>query len=160
MGCDARIRTSRGLGLGLARPRLLVIDASQDKRLATELKLRGRAAVSLSELEIARLEDPDLLPKLFERLESWDWILITADDAMPADHAELISELQPTIATIDGAYPWPYNSDSWGREVVHRWAHYIQGRQEVRTVRRYRLNSHAVWKLRLRRRRKPVSPLL
>jgi hypothetical protein len=132
-------------------PHLLVIDASLDKRIATELSYRQREAVALSALHMQHLDDDDLLPELFVRVPDRNWCLVTADDWMPDDWAEIIERLRPTIATIGPRTSDDYNDDQWGRDVVHRWAHVMQ-RQTAHTVRRYRLGAHAPWRPRRRRR--------
>jgi hypothetical protein len=45
-------------------PARLIIDASADKRLATELRERGRPAEALSGLGLQHSLDEDLLPAL------------------------------------------------------------------------------------------------
>jgi hypothetical protein len=57
--------------------------------------------------------------------EHEDWILVTADDRMPLDHADTIEAIAATIATIDPRRRDDYNVDQWRREIVHRWAHAI-----------------------------------
>jgi hypothetical protein len=99
--------------------------------------------------------DPELLPELFVRMPEGDWVLVTADDAMPDDWADIIDWLKPTIATIDPRRLDEYDADEWGRDVVHRWAHIMQ-RQERHSVRRYALARHAPWKP-IRRRKRPLT---
>lgn len=83
-------------------PLLLVVDASVDNRIAAELRFRRRAAVALSQLGIHRLEDPDLIPELCTQMPDMQWVLVTADDSMPDDWADIIAWRQPTIATDEG----------------------------------------------------------
>ena len=130
---------------------LLVIDASLDNRLATELKYRAREAVPLSQLNLHRLEDPDLLAELFVRIPDRSWVLVTADDTMPEEWADVIEWLRPTIATIDPRRKTQQTDDEWGRDVVHRWAHVMQS-QAAHSIRRYRASGHGLWKPRRRRR--------
>jgi hypothetical protein len=143
--------------------RLVVIDASLNKRLGTELRYRGFAARSLSQLgehegePVAELLDPDLIPLLAERFHDLAWVLITADDNMPAEHAQVLRFHGATVATID-----PYDDDKlsslqaeapivgdedeigelpeledmYQRDTVHRWAHRIS-RQANGSIRRY-----------------------
>lgn len=132
---------------------LLVIDASLDNRIAVELGYRAREAVALSKLGIHRLEDPELLPELFVRIPDRSWILVTADDDMPEEWADVISWLKPTIATIDPRRKTAHNDDELGRDVVHRWAHVMQT-QTARSIRRYRINSHGIWKPRRKKGKK------
>lgn len=67
-----------------ASPRIIVVDENLNKRLATELAYRGRDATSVSALGLGGSTDPQLLVKLDAQLD--DWVLVTADDALPADH--------------------------------------------------------------------------
>lgn len=143
--------------------RLLVIDASLNKRLATELRYRGYAARSLSQLgehkaqPVAELLDPDLVPYLAERFQGLDWTLVTADDNMPAEHMEILTAHCVTVATIDpydedklsalhDAVPTvgdedeighlPATEDMYQRDTVHRWAHRMT-HQPAGSIRRY-----------------------
>jgi hypothetical protein len=79
-------------------PATLVIDASLNKRIATELKRRGRDAIALSELQLRHAKDPELLRALADHYDERQWVLVTADE------------------------------DAWGREVAHRWAHMMERR--------------------------------
>ena len=76
---------------------------------------------ALSELELKRAEDSDLLPRLSRLLAERSWVLVTADDAMPADHGDLLAELRVTLATIDPNRRPPIPASAWPREIVHRW---------------------------------------
>lgn len=122
----------------MGTPAALVIDASLNKRIATELKRRGRDAIALSELQLRHAKDPDLLRTLAEHFSNQPWVLVTADDNLPAAHAAVVAEVQATVATVDPRRPPAYadDEDAWGREVAHRWAH-IMERQQPGTVRRY-----------------------
>jgi len=115
----------------------LVIDASLNRRIATELKARGRMVVAASELKLHRVKDPPLLRALSEHFGDAPWVLVTADDAMPAEHGRLILELGATLATIDPRRPAQFDDDdAWGREVAHRWAHTMT-LQPAGSIRRY-----------------------
>jgi hypothetical protein len=85
------------------------------------------------------------LPELFVRIPDRSWILVTADDDMPEEWGDVISWLKPTIATIDPRRKTAHSDDELGRDVVHRWAHVMQT-QRARSIRRYRINSHGIWK--------------
>jgi hypothetical protein len=144
--------------------RLLIVDASMNKRIATELRYRGYAARSLSQLgehqgrQVRHLEDPDLIPYLTERFRDVAWTLVTSDDNMPNEHEDVLGVNQATVATID-----PYSEDKlealtadvpllgdeqnqnveavtpedmWQRETVHRWAHRMATQGDA-TIRRY-----------------------
>ena len=78
------------------------------------------------------------------------WVLVTADDRMPADHGELIAELGVTIATIDRRRESICNHDEWRRDVVQRWVHAMQD-QPPNSVRRYGISGHRTWTARGRR---------
>ncbi|HEX4340969.1 MAG TPA: hypothetical protein VH062_33905 [Polyangiaceae bacterium] len=86
-------------------PNHLVIDASLAKRLAAELRGRGRDATALSQLGLHKLEDPEMLRAVAERFGATPWILATGDDDMPAEHADVLAELRATVATVDPRWP-------------------------------------------------------
>jgi PIN like domain len=130
--------------------RTLVIDENLPKRLATELNYRGRNAASVSALGLRGSLDPELLRKLDAQLDG-DWVLVTADDAMPEDHAEALRNVGGTVATINPDRDEGWDIDAWRREVVHRWAHVMHD-QPTGSVRRYSLRRHTTWRRRLRRR--------
>jgi len=75
------------------------------------------------------------LPK---RYAAHEWVLVTGDDAMPAEHGSVIRETTATIATVHSDRPESIPEAHWYRDVVHRWAHGIQ-EQAPATVRRYSL---------------------
>jgi len=134
--------------------RLLVIDACVSHRVAPELVKRGRPSSSWKALKLGRLADDDLLRRVAEIDEPW--VLVTADDKMPAEWTETISELGATIATIEGlwekfcqAHNLHLTQEQFIRDSVHRWSHVMQG-QEQGEIRRYNPLSHAVWKPRKR----------
>ncbi|HET6551858.1 MAG TPA: hypothetical protein VFG79_25540 [Solirubrobacter sp.] len=136
---------------GPDRPdRTLVVDENLPKRLATELTYRGRNSVSVGSLGLKGSLDPDLLRNLQAQLGD-DWILITADDALPEDHADALAEVGGTVATVHPDREPGWGVDAWRREIVHRWAHAIH-EQARGTVRRYSLRRHAIWRRRLHRR--------
>jgi hypothetical protein len=132
----------------------LIIDASADKRLATELLERGRPAAALSSLGLQHSLDEDLLPALADQFANEPWVLVTADDAMPAEHGGVIARLGATIATIDPAMPTSYATQAhWNRDVVHRWAH-AMAEQRRGTIRRYSVRRSNPWTFRPRRMRR------
>jgi hypothetical protein len=79
------------------------------------------------------------------------WILLTADDALPEDHAAALAAVGGTVATINPERETGWGIDEWRREIVHRWAHVVHD-QEPGTVRRYSLRRHGVWRRRVHRR--------
>jgi hypothetical protein len=126
------------------RDRLLVIDEDLAPRLAATLKQRDRNARSVADLGLRRSTDPELLRELAGRRGLGDWILVTGNDGMPAEHPELFDRLGPTVATIDPRRPQEVSELQWRADVVHRWAHAIQ-EQENGTVRRYSLARSVIW---------------
>ena len=104
--------------------RILVIDENLPKRLATELSRRGRNAESVSSLGLRGSLDPDLLHKLQAQLGD-DWILVTADDALPDDHMDALRAVNGTVAIVHPERETGWNIDEWRREVVHHWAQVI-----------------------------------
>lgn len=151
--------------------RLLVIDASLNKRLARALRERGRTARSLAHLgeyegvAIQGMKDHILIPTLHNILDPHiDWTLVTADDRMPDEHKELIAQHGTTIATLkpytdddlvnmtghltigaeDALEGQPSREDQYQGEIVHRWVH-VMARQHNGTVRRYFLTTHRPW---------------
>jgi hypothetical protein len=128
--------------------RTLVIDENLNPRLSTELTRRGRNATSVQALGLRGSADPQLLDKLDAQLD--DWVLVTADDALPDSHADAVRRVGATVCTINPELEDGWLLDQWRREVVHRWAHAMhdQGRG---TVRRYSLRRHGVWRMRRRR---------
>ncbi len=134
-----------------------MVDASLDHRLAVELESRGRNAVSAKRLGLDRLQDDVLLPRLVDLHRGLDWMLITSDDNMPAEHGGLITSLGGiTVATIDGQWKGHgLEQEQWKCEVVHRWVHVMHD-QDPLTIRRYSQASHRLWTPR-RTRRKPIG---
>lgn len=130
--------------------RLLVVDASLSRRIAAELKGRGRGASSAAELGMARASDPELIRGVTRRMAGQPWVLVTADDFLPAEQAELVAELAVTVATVPvqgrggGA-----EEERFARETCHRWAH-AMARQPPGTVRRYSPEANRPWTGRLR----------
>lgn len=129
-----------------APARVLVVDDSLPKRLATELTRRGRTAYSVSALGLRGSLDSDLIPELIRRFG--DPVLITADDHMPGDHADVIAAHSPTIATIEPQRE-DAADDSYEREIVHRWVH-VMHEQTQGSVMRYRLARPLRWRQRRR----------
>jgi hypothetical protein len=135
----------------VAKVPTLVIDADLNRRIATELKRRGRRAVALSELQLRHAKDPELLMSLAEYFGDEPWVLVTGDDKMPAVHPDVIQEVGATLATVDGRRPPTYldDEDGWGREVVHRWAHLME-KQTPGSIRRYSAGGGRNWARRRR----------
>lgn len=123
-----------------------MLDADIDKRMAAELKKRGRNVISVYTVGLSKEKDPDLLPKLAAMFPEDDWVLFTADDRMPFEHADAVAASGHAIATVDPRRTEGYaRTMEWRREIVHRWAHMAQG-QPAGVIRRYSLNSHRKWR--------------
>jgi hypothetical protein len=138
----------------VSRDRLLVIDADLPKRLAPALGTRSRNAISAAALGLAdNVKDPELLRALAANYGGKrEWVLVTGDDGMPAEHGDVIRDTAATIATIHPEYPDGMTQHAWRIDVVQRWAHAMQD-QKSQTVRRYTLSGSQVWKPRRRQTR-------
>ena len=124
-----------------------MLDADIAKRVGTELRSRGRPAVSVYTLSLAEKEDPDLLEALYEEFgtDGDHWSLATADDRMPYVHQAAVEVSPIAISTIDPRRAAGYlTTDEWRRDIVHRWVHAMQ-EQKAGTVRRYSLKSYRAW---------------
>lgn len=123
----------------------MVIDADLGGRLASRLRDRGRNAVFTGQIGLAiGVEDPDVLRGLRDLYDDEDWVLVTGDDKLPAEHGPVVVETEATIATVDPDYPEGLTEYAWRTDVVQRWAHAIQT-QKPRTVRRYSEGGSKVW---------------
>jgi hypothetical protein len=129
-------------------PRLLVVDEDLSKRIATELRRRGRNAKTVAALGLKGWNDPRLLERLHE-IDS-DCVLISGDDDMPATHAADLAKHGTTVAIV---HPWdptrPLTEPEWEHEIVQKWAHRIET-QPSRTIRRYTLDGGRRWTVRKR----------
>lgn len=137
--------------LGVSRDRRLVIDADLGKRLAARITDRGRAAIYTGALGLAvDVKDPDLLRGLVAHYgQGADWVLVTGDDKMPAEHGPVIRETRATVATIDPEFPDGVLEFEWRTDIVQRWAHAMQ-KQAPQTVRRYGETGSKIWRPRRR----------
>lgn len=133
--------------VNLPPDRLLVIDESLDKRLASQLEQRGRKAMSAERLGLAGFSDEPLLRALAALPEGPALVLVTGDDAMPGEHGGLIARLGITVATVDGRRGAGWGREEWKKEIVHRWAHVMQQQADT-TARRYGLMRHSLWRSR------------
>lgn len=135
--------------------RLLVVDESLTTRIGSELRKRGRQAKSLAELGLKGLKDEPMLRKLAEVMDE-PYVLVSADDAMPATHHKVLVETQTTLATLHPEWrPTGLQQECYKHEVVHRWAH-AMARQDEGSVRRYSPSANRPWvPLRRRPRRQP-----
>ncbi len=137
----------------MPRDTLLVLDECLPKTLAGTLGHRGRSATSVRQLGLVGVKDPELLPRLAAIFADQSWVLVTGDDAMPAEHGPLIIETKVTVATIHPEHPEGVTEHAWNMDIVHRWAHSMQD-QEQRTVRRYHARTSQPWTPRRRHVRK------
>ena len=130
----------------MSRDRRLVLDAGLGAGLAAELRVRGHHAVAAASIGLAGADDPTLLRALARRFgEEQEWVLVTIDDALPGEQAQLIGRTRPTIATILPAWPEGMSEYGWYADVVHRQAHRMQA-QTPHTVRRYGLARSQPWR--------------
>ena len=130
----------------VSRDRLLVLDTCLGAGLAVQLRDRGHRAVACSSIGLGDADDPALLRGLDERYEAGqEWVLVTIDDALPAEQAELIGHTRATIATILPSWPAGMSEFGWYADVVHRQAHRMQ-QQTPHTVRRYGLAHSQPWR--------------
>jgi hypothetical protein len=128
-------------------PPELVIDECLDKRLASELRLRGRLAQSVSGLGLRGLDDPTLLQELAKL--GHPYVIVTADTAMPLDWLSEIEAAGATVAVIDSRRSEEFRESQWYRDVVHRWAHVMRD-QPQGIVHRYSARGHRPWRLKRR----------
>jgi hypothetical protein len=139
----------------VSRDRLLVLDACLGDGLAAQLRVRGHHAIAGTAIDLAGADDPALLRALAARFDGeHEWVLVTIDDALPGEQAELIRETRPTIATILPSWPEGMAEYGWYADVVHRQAHRI-GAQTPHTVRRYGLARSQPWRPRTAH---PIAP--
>jgi hypothetical protein len=125
---------------------LLVIDASLSTRVSSELRKRGRAAESLAQLRLKSLEDEPMLRDLAARMKDAPYVLVTADDAMPATHRSVLDDMKTTLATLDPRWERTgLTQEEYKREVVHPWAH-VMAAQKSATIHRYSMGGHRLWR--------------
>jgi hypothetical protein len=137
--------------------RLLVIDASLNRRIAAELKGRGRAAASAAELGAARMTDAELIRALSRRLADEPWVLVTADDFLPGEHGELLTRHHLTVATVAAlGRGVGVGEERHARETCHRWAHAMAA-QEPGSVRRYSPAANRAWTPLMPRPDRPIT---
>lgn len=99
--------------------------------MAKELAARGyRTATSSKQLRKDKWKDPGWLTWLhsaFSDMGSIPYVLVTYDNNMPDQHAQLLATYETTVAIVDSKYFKRYVTDldqvEYWREVVHRHAH-------------------------------------
>lgn len=130
----------------MSRATLLVIDACIGKAVAARLRDRGRNAVSTAAINLsAGVKDHAVLRGLAARYNGdQEWVLVTGDDAMPAEWGAVIHETRATIATVHPERPDGMSEYEWLTDVIHRQAHVMQ-RQAPQAVRRYSFDSSRIW---------------
>jgi hypothetical protein len=97
------------------------------------------------------MKDPELLERLAAKAP--DCVLITGDDAMPLDHPDSVAKSSISLAIVHPEPETGYTPDEWDAEIVHRWAHRMEG-QAPGSVRRYTLLGSSPW----RERKRPRPP--
>jgi hypothetical protein len=132
--------------------RTLIIDEGLDKRIALQLRGRGRSASSLEELDLLGIKDQPLLKTI--AADHRGSVLVTNDDNLPADHRETLKVTRVTVAIVEPQKPSHLKEKEWQYEVIHRWAHQMS-EQRAGSVRRYGERS-VIWKD--RRGRKRAAP--
>lgn len=89
-----------------------------------ELTARGYVATSNYALNAAGTEDPEWL-QIVANLKP-ESVLVTFDNAMPLEHADLLRSLSITLAVIAaGDRPIGRTLEQYWREVIHRHAHRV-----------------------------------
>ncbi len=133
----------------MAQPRpLLYLDEDVPKRLAAELKARGRNALSIYTDRRLGTPDPDLIVMLHERF-GLNVVLVTANESMPIEHGAVLRQSGVALAVIDGDHGATHQQ-AWKRDTVHRYAHLMEGQQRG-TWRRYSPHRQGQWTPRRRR---------
>jgi hypothetical protein len=120
----------------------LLLDESISSGLATELRGRRPSARTVAELGLSGAGDADLLRAIADRAPGA--VLVTTDEHLPGEQAELLRSLGVTVAVVSGRRPEDYDVEAWKREVVHRHAHAME-RQAAGTVRSYGLAGSRPW---------------
>jgi hypothetical protein len=92
-------------------------------RIAEELAARGyRNATSPHQLGDADIKDPPLLRLIHDKCEPA--VLVTFDNRLPIQHAQLVAKCRTTLAIIDkNAQPPELTREEYWREVIHRHVH-------------------------------------
>src|ERR1039457_3403883 len=129
--------------------RTLIIDEGLDKRIALQLRGRGRDAAAIAELDLLGIKDQPLLKTI--AADHKGSVLVTNDDDLPADHRETLKVTRVTVAIVEPQKPPHLKEKQWQYEVIHRWAHQM-AEQRAGTVRRYGERS-VIWKDRRGRKR-------
>jgi len=118
--------------------RRIVLDEDINRRLAREIRRRGRPdATAVYDEDLAALKDAQLFKALHTLGEC---VLVTWDNKMPLVHAAELEHHRITLAVVDrGPFHrrWAQSEDAYVRDVVHRCLHRIET-QAARTVKLYR----------------------
>ena len=114
----------------------IVLDENLPKRLLTELRGRGFDEItSVYELQFAGQKDPDVLASLAAM--EYPSVLVTFDNKLPFEQAELIRSGPIAVAVIESSAPRDVGFDAYLRDMVHRHAHRFAD-QPPGTAYRYR----------------------
>jgi len=127
--------------------RLLLIDENLTPRIAAELRKRRKNSIAIVKTNLKGSNDPDLLRAIAREYKGA--VLVTADDNMPATHADVLAETAVTLAIVAALPNAGYSHEEWEREIVHRWAHKME-EQPPGSVRRYFLAGGREWHSRRR----------
>ena len=101
-------------------PRTLLVDENLTRRIASELRKRGKNAVAIVSTELKGAKDPDLLRAIARDYP--DAVLITSDDNLPATHPDVLKETGVALAIVSPEREPGYSTEEWEREIVHKWA--------------------------------------
>lgn len=127
--------------------RILLIDENLTRRIASELRKRGKNAIAIVSTELKGAKDPDLLLAIAR--DHPNAVLITGDDNLPATHRDVLKETGVTLAIVSPEREPSYSTEEWEREIVHKWAHKMEA-QEAGSIRRYFLVGSRPWRTRRR----------
>jgi hypothetical protein len=101
----------------------IVLDENLPWSIAAELKARGYAATSNYALNASGLEDPEWL-EVVANLSGPAAVLVTYDNAMPAEHGPWLTSLGVTLAVISSKRPREaLTVEEYWRDTIHHHAH-------------------------------------
>jgi hypothetical protein len=104
-------------------PLQTVLDENIPWSIAAELKARGYSATSNYALNASGLKDPEWL-EIVANLSEPPAVLITYDNAMPAEHEQWLTDLRVTLAVIDSDNrPGGLTTQEDWRDTIHFHAH-------------------------------------
>jgi hypothetical protein len=101
----------------------IVLDENLPWSVAAELKARGYPSTSNYALNASGLEDPEWL-EIVANLSTPPAVLVTYDNAMPAEHGDWLTDLGVTLAVVDShRRPPSLTVEQYWRDVIHYHAH-------------------------------------